>query len=320
MKDQRSKNIILLIILGFLVLSSVVLVLTSGPSKSTIENRGLFTVQDTSRIDQISITSKQGTISLDRKSGTWLLNEKYKAEQNIIKVLLAILKDNEVLRNVPRSQEDEIAEYIKNQGYLVELYNQGKLITTFFVSGNSNKTVSYMMRVNDDSPMIIGIPGYESYVAGIFEITTNDWRDRLILSTNWRTLKQLTINYTQYPEYNLNIEFKDNFLGVEGVSTLDTARMMSFIEQFSYLQVDKYLDSGQNDRYDSLLNTPETVSISINDINPSNTKTINFYPLIAGDPMMLGFITEDDQMVLFEGDRIQKVFAIRSEFEANSNE
>ena len=64
-----------------------------------------------------------------------------------------------------------------------------------------------MMPVDENQPMIVNIPGYESYVAGIFEIPTNDWRDRTIFSTNYRTLQKLEVQYAQFPEYNFSIEF-----------------------------------------------------------------------------------------------------------------
>jgi hypothetical protein len=58
------------------------------------------------------------------------------------------------------------------------------------------------------------------------------------------------------------------------------------------------------------------VTISVTDINPKNSKTIKFYPLIPDDPMMLGYVKEDEQMVLFQANRIQGLFAVKEEFEA----
>jgi hypothetical protein len=174
-----------------------------------------------------------------------------------------------------------------------------------------------MMSVDRKSPMIVNIPGYESYVAGIFEIPANDWRDRVLLNTTWRSLQKLNISYHEYPELNLNIKFDFNFLKIDGITNLDTARMMAFIDEFNFLQSDRYLDKGQIEAYDSLLLTPKTVTMTIEDINAKNSKTIDFFPIINNDPMMLGYVNEDDQMVLFEANRIQKLFAVMADFEAN---
>ena len=119
------------------------------------------------------------------------------------------------------------------------------------------------IQTDDKQPFIMGIPGYGSYIAGIFEIPSNDWRNRLILSTNWRTLQSLKLEYSDYPEHSFEIRFKFNFLGVDGIMELDTARMMNFIEGFNYLQADKFLAEGESDPYDSLLRTPHTVSLSV---------------------------------------------------------
>jgi len=313
--SQKQKNIVLISILSLLILGSILLGLTDGTTSNTISNKGVFSIQDTSKIDQISIKSATEKIVLKKVEGSWRLNDKFKAEQNIVKILLSILKDAEVTRSVPTSQQSEIAALIKDKGYLVQISGNGEILNAFYSSGNENKTVSHMMKIDETEPYIMNIPGYGSYVAGIFEIPTNDWRDRLILSTNWRTLQKLDINYSEFPEYDLSIRFNFNFLAVEGVQALDTSRMMAYIDEFNFLQTDRYLANGQNEKYDSLLQTPATVSLSIEDINSANSKSITFFPLLPDDPMMLGYVKEDEQMVLFEAQRIQQLFAVKDDFE-----
>lgn len=312
---QKNKNITLLVLLGILVLSSLILGLTDETSINTIEHKEIFSLQDTSKVDLILIKSKTENIQLQKIEGQWMLNEQYKAEQNIIKVLLSILKDIEVVRNVPNTQTEDISNHIVKNGFMIEISGDGKLIHKFYASGNDTKTVSYMMSVDQNEPKIVAISGYESYVAGIFEIPVNDWRDRLLLSTNWRTLQNLQVAYTEYPEFNVNIKFEFDFLNVEGIANLDTTKMMAYVDEFNYLQTDRYLEKDQNNRYDSLLQTPLTVTLTIDDINDKNSKTIHFYPLLAEDPMMLGYVKEDEQMVLFEASRIQKLFAVKADFE-----
>ena len=317
--NQKSKNITLSIFLGLLIISSVILRLTRNYSSNTISKKTLFSVQDTSSVDLILIKSSKENIELKKIEGIWMLNNKFKAEQNIVKILLSILKDAEISRKVPRSQVEQTAKLLKEKGYRIEIFGDGNVMTSFYAAGNENKTVSYVMSIEENEPFIMSIPGYGSYVAGIFEIPANDWRDRLILSTNWRTLQKLNIQYTEYPELDFTIKFNFNFLTVEGVQALDTARMMAYIDEFNFLQADRFLEKGQNERYDSLLQTPETVTLSIEDINSDNSKSIRFYPLLPNDPMMLGYIREDEQIALFEAARIQQLFAVRSDFERIDN-
>ena len=316
--NQQNKNITLLVILGLLSATSIILGITEVSTTNTLSNKKFFSIQDTSKIDQIIIgpaETAQENIRLDKVDGTWMLNKKMKAEQNIVKILLSILKDAEVTRDVPISQQKEMSEYIQGNGFFVEIFGEGKVVNSFYAGGNKNKTVSYMMDARAEKVSVVSIPGYQSYVAGIFEIPLNDWRDRLILSTNWRTLQNLNIKYTEYPEYNLSIKFNNNFLYVEGIQALDTAKMMNFIEAYHSIQADRFLEKGQNEHYDSLLKTPATVTLSIDDINPDNSKRIYFYPLLQNDPMMLAYVKEDEQMILFEAQRIQKLFAVKGDFE-----
>ncbi len=314
--SQKKKNTTLLVILALLVISSIVLGLLDNTKNSYIEDKNFFSVQDTSKVDLISIKSKDGSILLKKTKNIWTINEKYKSDKNMMRVLLSILKDVEILRIVPKTQQKEVAQNMLDNGFLVDIYNGDNIIRSFYAAGNSNKTMSYMMSSDDHEPMIMSLPGYESYIAGIFEIPKNDWRDRTILSTNWRTLQNLKVNYTEFPEYNLHIKFDFNFLAIEGVSSLDTAKMMAYIGEFNFLQADRFIDNGQIPQYDSLLQTPPTVTMTIEDIDSKNSKSIAFFPMIKNDRMMVALVKEDKQMALFEATRIQNLFAVKSDFEA----
>lgn len=319
MRNQRNKNITLLIIAGCLLACSIVLSFTGEYSTSTLENTGVFSVADTSRVDQITIEAGAEKILLKKNALGWTLNEKENAEKNIVRVLLAVLKDMEVVRLVPDSRVEDITDYIMEEGKKITVSGQNQVLQQFLVAGNENKTITYMMAESQGTPMVVNIPGYDSYVAGIFEIPANDWRDRTVMDTNWRTLKKLEIAYAQFPEYNVSIEFRNTFLTVEGIEKLDTAKMMGYINQFYQLQADKFIYKDSNPIYDSLAATPTTVSISIEDIRQDNSKTINFYPIVNDEPMMLAHIEEDDQLVLFEAARIQGLFGIKSDFERKEN-
>ena len=176
--SQKQKNITLIIVLALLALCSAVLSLTEATTTNTISNKSIFSVQDTAKIGMISIKSAKEIIELKKADGVWILNDNFKAEQNIVKVLLSILKDAEVTRSVAQSQQKEISEFIKENGYLVEISGNGEMLNAFYSSGNENKTASYMMPIDNNQPYIMSIPGYGSYVAGIFEIPLSDWRDR----------------------------------------------------------------------------------------------------------------------------------------------
>lgn len=314
MNLQKQKNISLMVILAVLVAISLLLGLVNNQIAGNAGGAKVFQVPDTSAVDMIKIHYTGESIELKKVNDTWMLNDIYHAEENIITVLLAILKDAESLRKLPKSQAEGVSNTILEHGADVEISGRGSVISSFRIAGNDTKTMTYVLLKDEEIPMIVHIPGYESYIAGIFEIPANDWRDRTILSTNWRTLQELEVEYTQFPEYNFAIRFKDNFLTIAGIHTLDTAAMMDYIGQFYQLQADKFIERQENNRYDSLLSTPETVRMHFYDINAENSKTIRFFPLLPNDPMMLGYVEEDNQMALFQARRIQSWFAVKDEF------
>ena len=312
--EQRRKNITLIVILGLLIVCSLALALVKESGSGSLVDKTLFSIGDPAAVDRIEIQSKGSEVSLFKQDETWMLNDTLKAEQNLVTVLLSLLRDVEVTRRAPKASESSIRNQLLEDGFKVSVYGKDELVQTFYAAGNDTKTVSYMMSSEDQQPYIMSIPGYGSYVAGIFEIPFNDWRDRLILSSTWRSLQMLDLQYAEFPQYSFKIQFNREFLEVADMKDVDTTRMMSYIEGFNYLQADRFIDAGQQPQYDSLLQTPSTVSIQIRDINKVSSKSLRFYPLLPNDPMMLAYVEEDQQMVLFETDRIQNLFAVKDDF------
>jgi hypothetical protein len=312
--SQRRKNVKLIISLGALVIVAVALHLGVNPKNGTFSNSDLLSVQDTATVDNISIVSAKSAVQLRKTEGGWMLNSQYKAETQMVTVLLAVLKEMRVSRRVPNTEMQNVAEKLRKNGYLVTVSGGEKVVESFYAVGNETKTISYLKPKDEDTPVIVNIPGYESYVAGIFEITSNDWRNRTVLSTSWRSLKKLFVQYTQFPQHNFEIAFDSDFLRVKNVDNLDTAAMIQYVGHFYAFQADRYLEKGANQRYDSLLQTPATVKISILDIRPENSKTISFYPSLPNDPMMCAYVHEDQQAILLDSRRIQPIFAVRADF------
>jgi hypothetical protein len=85
---------------------------------------------------------------------------------------------------------------------------------------------------------LMQIPGYQSYVAGIFEVSENDWRDRVIFDGIWQDMVSLKI----YRPNKEPVEFKydDRLLRIQNQKA-DTAEVMNFVERFNYFFVDQFL-------------------------------------------------------------------------------
>lgn len=312
---QDQKNILLIILLVILIACAVVFGIKLQPRTSTFTEVDLFAIEDTASIAKITITSESRDIhnTLEETQNGWTINETYLADPNIVRVLLSVLHEVTISRRVPKNQAPSIKEEIVRNGYQVSIYNEDKRISTFYCMGNSTKTRSIMMKEKGKTPYIVHLPGYDSYVAGIFEITALDWRNRLIFQSNWRTLQRLELLYPDYPDDNVEIRFNLDFFEITGVESLDTAAMMDFIDQFQYFQADRFVEPAEGSSYDSLLTEEPYLILSLDDINPKKSNRVIFFPRLNGDPMIMGKL-DDDQIALFEYDRIGDIFRKKSDF------
>jgi hypothetical protein len=86
------------------------------------------------------------------------------------------------------------------------------------------------------------IPGYRVYVAGIFELPVQEWRDKYIFGFNWRlNFKSMNVTFPDQPQQNFEVSNLENYFGIEGIKT-DTTRLYDFLDRVSLLTVDQYLD------------------------------------------------------------------------------
>jgi len=311
---QANKNKILLIILIMLIAVSALLHFNMESVKSnTIDNAGKFSVADTSAIQKIIMQSSLATNVLEKTNGHWTINENRDADPNIVRVLLAVMKQVSISRSVAKDQMNETKKDLLEEGIRVELYDELGLKKRIYVKGNATKTISLFMDEEDDIPYIVVLPGYDNYVAGIFEIPQLDWRKRLIFNSTWRSLRKLEMLYPAKPKNSFEIRFDLDFFSITGIENLDTASMMNFVEEFQYFQADRFIEPKSGSSYYKLLETEPIAYLSVEDIDDRKNNRIMFYNRLQGDQMIMGKL-DNGEIALFNYKRIRKIFIKKSNF------
>ena len=218
----------LTIILVALIAVSVIIALTGKKENQRSFDANMFAVSDTSAIESVTISGQTSSNELTKAANGWTLNNQYLADPNMIHIMQSILSQVKVKRQVAKLNHDEIVQNLKEQGRRVSLkYDDGSQ-WEFIAGGSASKKDAFYLK--DDQAYFVEIPGYNNYISGIFELTENQWRDRLLFSSTWRSLKSLEINYLDKNE-KLKIYFDNKFLAVEGVNKLDTTALMTYMGQ-----------------------------------------------------------------------------------------
>jgi hypothetical protein len=307
---QRKRNFILLIIFLILLGWTVVYINLEQKQEGLSIDELKFSVTDTASIDQIIITGNEFTNVLSKGSGYWKVNDTYSLDPSMHKVLMSVLNQVRVKRTVPRNDLQKISGDILNNGFKIEIKSSLEPDRVFYAGGNGI-SLSYFMG-EDEVPYIVHLPGYESYVTGIFEVAENDWRDRLIFQTSWLGIKTLDLSYPGNANNNISIRAENNLYTVAGIAKLDTAGLMGFLDKISYFYTDQYIDAGQVEAYDSLKKTKPFALLEVYSLGMDQPVKIEFYPQIPGDNVILG-ILKDEQMCLFSSNRLEPIFINRED-------
>jgi len=309
--SQKRKNITLLIIL-LLLSATTVLVYISGEKAHRIDvDERLFALGENTVITTVHIQGPDVNNHFEYVGQTWTVNDKFEMDVSMRDVLFAVLSKVEIRRPVPKEISDSVSSMLKSRGIKVSIQNGQELIREFLVGGDSQKTSTYFMSTVDDVPYIMVIPGYQSYIAGIFEVKENDWRNRFILSVNWTNLQTVQIDYLKDPGQNFKLQYTNDFFKIDGQPELDSAKVLDYIEELSLIQVNKFLEENEIEKYDSLASTSPLIRISIESIG--NNYNLEFFPLLADDRYQLVRLN-NTSLVLFNLTGLNPIFKKAEDF------
>jgi hypothetical protein len=237
-KSQSNKNIALLSVWIVLVLLAL-LAYSYDPyeRKSTSFEKNLFAIENANQtISRIELTGQDFSNTLAKEGNLWTVNEEYLLDASMQQVFFKLLEQVSIQRPITGENSAKIKGNVLDSGVKVNIFGNEKILNSYTVGGDFQSMRSYF--VKGDDVYLVQLPGYQSYVAGIFEVPENDWRDRVIFDGIWQDMVSLKIDR---PNREV-IEFKydDRLLRIQNQKA-DTSEVMNFVERFNYFFVDQFL-------------------------------------------------------------------------------
>jgi hypothetical protein len=309
MQDKR--NIRLLVGLVISSLALILVIYLSARENIDVVDKQLFQVEDQTEINKVVIKPAQSEkVELGFEGGRWRVNNSYDADQQMIKILFATLLQTEPRREVAATIQDSISNHIRATGNEVELYANNEVVKHFWVGGNDRKTETWFQLPND-VPYIVQVPGYRLYVASVFELAANDWRDKRIFNFNWQNFKSLETRFAQQSNQDFTISIVNQLYVINEVAVADTTKLSTYLESVFNLQADQFLAT--SGKYDSLLTTTPVYSISVKDI-ANRVYQLEVFPQLKGEQVILGRVNSE-LPALFNPSQITPIARKRSYFE-----
>jgi hypothetical protein len=306
---QRKKNIQLLISLMVMVSITALLFIFPTTKSGSSVDKNLFQIKNLDKIDRVILESSKGKTDLKFNGAKWLVNHKYEADRQMITVLFATLKQTIAKREVAMHLQDSLQKEILSNGVKISCFEAGSLSKEIWVGGNAQKTETYF-QTKDGKPYLVTIPGYRVYVASVFELASNDWRDKQVFNFSWQNIQSIEVIFPSESKQNFKASYKEKLFSIEGIAT-DTTKLDQFMNALFQLRSDRILDSTEVKNYSNDLVQKPMMEIFIHDI-ANRTYPLILYPPAKESKYVVGKINEE--VVLFNPLTLKEIFRKREYF------
>lgn len=286
---QRRRNIKLFIILLLAIVASAAAYFATREGDKLSVSRDKFSYQDPSEINRVVFTTDTSTHSLTFEGHEWLVDQEYKADASRISVLFAILKQMRVRRQVSKQQQERIAQKLEQEGVKVDFYEGDKLVHQFFIAGDEESSLTYVAATPEEQAYIVEIPGYRNFLAGIFQLDKNGWRDPLVFDINWSNLSQVRVIYPDQQQNSFNVTYDDPFYRVSEVEQTDSTKLVDFLDEVSLLYVNDYLNEHEEQKFAEYIKPGPQAAIQVEDVG-NNVYTLEIYDNLPNGKEIIGRI------------------------------
>jgi len=290
----KNKNLKLSIILGVLIMVTLIQLLRDRGGDRLDIDPNQFTIADTAAIGKVSIRIKDTEMVLTKEDSFWKLGEDKKADEYYISLLKAVISSVEVQR--PLSSQELIREDVLSNTAEVSIETINGKVLEFIAGGNEIQTQSYFKDKSSGEVYLVNIPGYRSFVSGIFLLTEKEWEDKTLFETSWTSLQKLEVKYPSNPDQSFSIKQNNGFPQIMELSAVDTTRMMDYLSIFAGLKANYFLEPVD---YDSIIGTEPQLIINIEDLNSDKNNQLQLYYLQPGSTVQVGLM-KNGQIIGFD--------------------
>ena len=306
---QEKKNKMRFMLLALLTVITLLVFWWIQPENRLDIDQDIFQVEDMESLSRVELISPGGSVDLAFNGTRWRVNDQYDADRNMISVLFATLQQATPKRAVASTKADSVFRQLTDSGVKVSLYGGQDLRKTFYAGGNAQKTQAFFADPDTQEVYVMAIPGYRVYVSGILELPESGWRDKFVFGFNWRNFKSLEASFNKAPSENFTISMVKDYFGIEGLTSVDTARLNTFLDDVSLLTVDEYVS--EPGLADSLLQLKPDFQVRVTDV-ANRVYSLRLFNSTRSSGV-LGVI-QDQDAALFDPEKIQRLLKPKSFF------
>lgn len=307
-------NKILLALLFILITAAVVIYLNNKTETiSDIEGaKSNFAIKDTASISKIFIADAQGkTVTLTREKNIWMVDGKYVARPDNMRLLMKTFGRIAVKSPVPRSAYNTTIKSIATNGTKVEIYQgESKPFKTYYVGGATlDHQGTYMLLesegVKSTVPFIMHIPGFYGYLTTRFFTEPEQWRDAVVFKYLPNQIKSIAVNYYETPNQSFRIDSDEtgfvirDYTTNEIVEDVDTNIINKYVSLYASVYYEMIDVESTQEKKDSVIASQPYFSIEVNDFLGGSNKIVAYHM-----PNYRQTLDKNEEPFLYDVDRM----------------
>lgn len=309
---KKNKKLFIL----FIVLASAAAWFVINKNKGTIKpTLRDFAVQDTASVTKIFLADKNGnTITLERKATSgWIVNGKFNARPDAIKVLLTTIKKIDVKEPVGKNAQDNVIKRLSAKAVRCEIYQNNELTKAYYVgTETADQTGTYMILIDPETmapsakAFVTYIPGFEGYLTTRYFTDERNWRDRTVFSYVPSEIKSVKMESPEHPEqsYEVSAQGGNSFqvkmlANNKPLDNIDTLAVKQYLSYFKQLNFESFEVEVNTNQIDSILKSTPINILTVTDASGKANK-VSFYTR----PNLKKVLDENEKPLPFDPERM----------------
>jgi hypothetical protein len=307
------KNKVVIFVLILLTALAVYFFYTKSSGSGT-NNKGSksdFAIKDTTSIDKIFIVDAKGqSVTLTKADGTWLVNGKYRARPDNIRLLMKTFSRIDVRYPVSKRSRSNVVKQIATSATKVEIYQgANEPSKTYYIGGpTKDHQGTYMVLETDGEissvPFVMYIPGTYGYLSSRFFTTPELWRDAVVFKTVPQQIKRIAVTFHETPEESFFINNEDGEFSLFASGSLEpipviSDQLIDYVSRYQNIYYEMIDIEWPQSRIDSIVSSPPFITMEVEDLSGTLNKII-----IHHMPNFRGTTDTDNVIYEFDVDRM----------------
>jgi len=282
MKNNKT----LIIALVILVAAAIYFFSTKTSGSGSIDKgaKSDFAIDDIESIDKIFIVDANGkSVTLNKAENIWLVDGKYPARPDNIRLLMKTFRRIDVRSPVPKAAQNNVIKKIATGGTKVEIY-QGdtKPSKIYYVGGATiDHQGTYMILETDgvksSLPFVMYIPGNYGYLNSRFFTQPEQWREAVVFKYLAEDIESITVNHHESPAESFVINNKDNEfvlseIGSESALQAHPDQLKEYVERYQKIYYEMIDIESEQARKDSIVATSAYITIEVKAFDGGSSK------------------------------------------------